>query len=59
MITPVTGFLDGLLGGGASGVTASPSSSASPSQLTSSDAGLSSVCVGVAASPSLLTGVLP
>ncbi|WP_260328219.1 hypothetical protein [Streptomyces sp. Ag109_O5-1] len=59
VITPVTGLLDGLLDGGASGVTASPSPSASPSQPTSSAAGLSSVCVGVAASPSLLTGVLP
>ncbi|MFF5138392.1 hypothetical protein ACFY6U_01340 [Streptomyces sp. NPDC013157] len=59
VITSVTGLLDGLLDGGSSGVTASPSPSSSPWRSTSSAAGLSSVCVGVAASPSALTGVLP
>ncbi|MFF4801688.1 hypothetical protein ACFY1U_25350 [Streptomyces sp. NPDC001351] len=49
--TPVTGLLDGLL------TPASPSPSPSPSP--SSAGALSSLCVGVAASPSVIPEVLP
>lgn len=55
-LTAVTGLLDGLIGPDASGVTASPTPSPSSS---ASDAGLSSLCVGAAPSPSVLPEVLP
>lgn len=54
-LTSVTGLLDGLLGPDASGVTASPTPSPSSSP---SSADLSSLCVGVAPSPSVLPEVL-
>ncbi|MER6419730.1 hypothetical protein [Streptomyces sp. NPDC001137] len=50
--TPVTGLLDGLL------TPASPSPSPSPSP-ASSTGPLSSLCVGIAASPSVVPEVLP
>ncbi|NUP39276.1 MAG: hypothetical protein HOY76_20255 [Streptomyces sp.] len=52
VVTPVTGLLDGLL------TPASPSPSPSPSPSSSAGA-LSSLCVGIAASPSVLPEVLP
>ncbi|MFI7406468.1 hypothetical protein ACIBW9_39395 [Streptomyces sp. NPDC049541] len=52
VVTPVTGLLDGLLS------PASPSPSPSPSPSSSAGA-LSSLCVGVAASPSVVPEVLP
>jgi hypothetical protein len=54
-VEPVTGLLDGLLGTDPSGVTASPS----PSPSSPPAAGLSSVCVGIAPSPSVIPEVLP
>ncbi|MHC3467386.1 hypothetical protein ACYF6T_01600 [Streptomyces sp. 7R007] len=52
----MTGLLDGLLGA----ASASPSPSSSPSPSASASAGaLSSLCVGVASSPSVLSEVLP
>jgi hypothetical protein len=54
-LTSLTGPLDGLLGPDASGGTASPTPSPSSSP---SSADLSSLCVGVAPSPSVLPEVL-
>lgn len=51
---PVTGLLGGLLGGS----SASPSPSPAPSADTPQRP-LSSICVGVAASPSVIPEVLP
>ncbi|MFI6661167.1 hypothetical protein ACIBL8_37135 [Streptomyces sp. NPDC050523] len=49
-VTPVTGLLDGLLGS----ATSAPAPSPAPSADT-----LSSLCVGVAPSPSVIPEVLP
>ncbi|WP_406441847.1 hypothetical protein OHB14_22665 [Streptomyces sp. NBC_01613] len=55
VVTPVTGLLDGLLGS----ASTSPSPSPSPSSTSASTDTLSSLCVGVASSPSVLPEVLP
>ena len=56
VLTPATGLLDGLLG--SASPTPSPSPSSSTSTSTPTDA-LSSLCVGIAPSPSVIPEVLP